>query len=186
MQRKITEKQLEQATKLAVDMAKSGNVQNLEILEEAKELKRLNERAGLRHKHTSTAVRDKKRYEKWNESEREAQNQREMLYRELVQKGKTFVEDDVKDEEVIPGEEKEKAEENEKNKVNKEQKSLETVRALFEGDEWVGKAKNVKNLIDQAENKDNVEKTVVVEESESEEEEIDADKQELSEILENR
>merc|ERR1711974_343288 len=79
---------------------------------------------------------------------------------------------------------KEKEEENHKNKVNKEQRSLETVRELFKGDEWVGKAKNVKNLIEQAENP--VEKTVEVHESESEEEEIDAEKQELSEILENR
>merc|ERR1711879_675472 len=46
MQRKIVEKQEEKATKLAVDLAKSGNVKNLEILEEAKELKRLDERAG--------------------------------------------------------------------------------------------------------------------------------------------
>merc|ERR1712110_330493 len=43
MQRKIVEKQEEKATKSAIDQAKQGNVENLEILEEAKELKRLDE-----------------------------------------------------------------------------------------------------------------------------------------------
>lgn len=46
MQRKIVEKQEEKATKSAIDQAKQGNVENLEILEEAKELKRLDDALG--------------------------------------------------------------------------------------------------------------------------------------------
>lgn len=147
MQRKIVEKQEEKATNLAVTQAKAGQHEALQILEDDKEFKRLDERAGLRHKHTSTAVRDKKRYEKFNDSEKEAQTERERLHRELVQKGRRVEEDDVEDEEIIPGEEKAVLAEIEGNKKNKDVQSLDTVRKLFKGDDWVGPATDVKKLI---------------------------------------
>ena len=81
--------------------AEKGDTSQLEIIQEAKDAQRILERASLRHKHTSSHVRDKKRYAKYSEEERAAIAERENLHKELVENGKKVDFGESSDEEVI-------------------------------------------------------------------------------------
>lgn len=177
-QRKLKEKEEEKLNNLAEQEAvESGNIEKLEILQNEKERLRALERASLRHKHTSTKVKEAKRYAKFNDAEKQQIADREMLHKELITQGKQaqqmFVEEES-EEEYIPGEKEEEKEKLKEKIVSADQQALDEVKKMFNegGDGWLDDSKDDVNLaaeIEEAAGK------IVDEPEDDEEEEDDSD-----------